>query len=131
MGVPSHLGITSTGKFVPKNRVAHELSFLGQISGHSVNSRLCNKSTLEPCIFAYVLLRTIHYIVSLWAKHPQRRSWIRKEGFKSAFRILHFDSITAFRSSVRVKLDGTYYILLSLRQPFGGMVRQMYIMWMT
>ena len=30
------------------------------------------------------------------------------------------DTITANRSTVRVKLNGDYYILLPLRQPFGG-----------
>ena len=27
MGVATHLGVTSTGDFVPKNRVTHDLSF--------------------------------------------------------------------------------------------------------
>ena len=119
MGVATHLGVTSTGEFLPKNRVTHDLSFPGKFSGQSVNSRL-KRTSLEPCMFSYVLLRTIHYIVSLREKFPDRRIWIRKEDFKSAFRRLHLNNITALRSAVRVKLNELYYILISLRQPFGG-----------
>ena len=53
-------------------------------------------------------------------KYPKRKIWIWKEDFKLAFIRLHLNSITAFRSAVRVTIIGTYYILISLRQPFGG-----------
>ena len=38
----------------------------------------------------------------------------------SAFRRFHLNSLTALRSAVRVQLNDTYLILISLRQSFGG-----------
>ena len=57
--------------------------------------------------------------MALRKKHPQTRIWIRKEDIKSAFRRLHLNATTAFRSAVRVNLDGCWYIIISLRMPFG------------
>ncbi len=119
MGVATHLGINEEGKFLPKNRVTHDLSFLGEISRTSVNSRVKTKN-LEPCMFSFVLLRVIHYIVALRRKYPNRKIWLRKEDFKSAFRRLHLNAKTALRSAVRVKIGGEWYIVVSLRMPFGG-----------
>ena len=119
IGVAMHLGNTDTGKFKPKDRLMHDLSFLGATSMQSIISRL-KKQNLEPCMFSFVLSRIILYIVSLCAKYPFRCIWIRKEDIKSAFRRLHLDSITAVRSAVRVNLNNNMYILVSLRMPFGG-----------
>ena len=85
-------------------------------SGELKNSRVKSEK-LEPCKFSFVL---IHYIVALRRKHPNTRIWIRKEDIKLAFRRLHLNAQTAFRSTVRVKIDGNWYILISLRIPFGG-----------
>ena len=45
---------------------------------------------------------------------------LRKRDFKSAYKRHHLRAKTAVKSAVRVKLDGRYYILVSLRLPFGG-----------
>ncbi len=119
MGVVMHLGITDKGEFLPKSRVTHDLSFPGAVSSTSVNSRV-RTSSLEPCMFAHVFCRITHYIVALCRKYPKTRIWIRKEGFKSAFRRLHLNALTALRSAVWVELDEVWYLLVSLRQPFGG-----------
>ena len=119
MGVATHLGITEYGTFEPKNRVTHDLSFPGKFSGESLNSRV-KIDSLEPCIFSYVFLRIIDYIVSLRNQYPQTRIWIRKEDIKSAFRRLHLGAITAYRSAVRMKIEDNWCIILSLRMPFGG-----------
>ena len=119
MGVAAHLGITETGNFEIKNRVTHDLSFPGKFSGESVNSRV-KKHELEPCMFSFVFSRIVHYIVALRRKFKNTRIWIRKEDIKSAFRRLHLNAITAFRSAVRVYIDGNWYIIISLRMPFGG-----------
>ena len=119
MGVATHLGVTEDGTFEPKDRVTHDLSFPGKFSEKSVNSRV-KMDKLEPCMFSFVLLRIVHYIVALRKKHPKTRIWIRKEDIKSAFRRLHLNATTAFRSAVRVMLDGHWYIIISLRMPFGG-----------
>jgi hypothetical protein len=119
MGVADQLGISATGEFVSKLRVTHDLSFAQAVSGESLNSRV-NKEELEPCMFGHTLLRLVHHIVYLRSKYPTKKIWLRKEDFKSAYRRMHLNAKTAFQTSVRVKLKGKFYILVSLRLPFGG-----------
>ncbi len=119
MGVATHLGITEDDTFEEKDRVTHDLSFPGGFSGESVNSRV-KMEELEPCMFSFAFSRIIHYIVALRKKIPNKRIWIRKEDVKSAFRQLHLNARTAFRSMVRVNIDGEWYIIIFLRMPFGG-----------
>ena len=40
--------------------------------------------------------------------------------FKSAYRRVHLKAATAVQSAVRLKMKGKWYILISLRLPFGG-----------
>ena len=119
MGVAEQLGVNAAGDFVNKKRITHDLSFPGAVSDESVNSRVI-KDNLEPCMFGHTLLRVIHYIVNLRARHPRKKIWLRKEDFKSAYRRLHTRARTASRSAIRVKIKGIWYIILSLRLPFGG-----------
>ena len=119
MGVADQLGVSATGEFVKKLRVTHDLSFPQAISGESINSRV-KQEELEPCMFGHTFLRLIHHIVYLRQKYPNTIIWLRKEDFKSAYRRLHLNAKTALKSAVRVKLQGLYYILVSLRLPFGG-----------
>ena len=119
MGVATHLGVSEDGTFVEKDRITHDLSFPGAISTELRNSRV-NESELEPCMFGYVLLRMIHYILNLRRRHKDRKIFLRKEDFKSAFRRLHLDAVSALRSATIVPFDSTPYLLLSLRMPFGG-----------
>ncbi len=72
MGVATHLGVTEDGTFEPKDRVTHNLSFPGKFSGKSVNSRV-KMDESEPCMFSFVFLRIIHYIVALKKKHQKTR----------------------------------------------------------
>jgi hypothetical protein len=60
--------INELGEKIPKYRMTHDQSFPGP-SGHSVNNRVL-KDKLPPCMYSYVLLRSIHYIVSLRLQHP-------------------------------------------------------------
>ena len=119
MGVATHLGVTADGTFKSKRRVTHDLSFPGFYSEESVNSRI-EKHSLEPIMFGHTLLRIIHYIVNLRTRHPHAIIWIRKEDFKSAFRRTHLNGISAVRSAFRIKIHGLWYLLISLRMPFGG-----------
>ena len=119
MGVANQLGISATGDFVSKLRVTHDLSFPQEVSGESINSRV-KQDELEPCMFGHTFLRVIHHIVYLRQKYPNKIIWLRKEDFKSAYRRLHLGAKTAIKSAVRVKLKGKFYILISLRLPFGG-----------
>ena len=119
MGVAEALGISARGKFVPKKRITHDLSFLGCKSQESTNSRILDES-LEPCMFGYCLLRLIHKILQLRRKYPSDTIWIRKEDIKSAYRRIHMHPKSAFKVGVQAKLDGVSYLIISLRLPFGG-----------
>ena len=119
MGVAEQLGVSETGEFIEKLRITHDLSFPAAFSNQSVNSRV-NKDELEPCMFGHALQRLIHHIVVLRKRHPDKRIWLRKEDFKSAYRRMHLRARTAKRTGVKIVIDGITYILISLRLPFGG-----------
>ena len=119
MGVATHTGICSDGTFVEKDRVTHDLSFPGAASKESVNSRVIS-TELEPCMFSYVLLRLIHYVVNLRRRHRESRIWLRKEDYKSAFRRIHLSAKTALEAAVTVEIAQKKYIAIPLRMPFGG-----------
>ena len=88
LGVADQLGVSSSGEFISKLRVTHDLSFPGANSGESINSRTTSDS-LEPCMFGHTLLRVIHHIVYLRTKYPGEIILLRKEDFKSAYRRIH------------------------------------------
>ena len=119
MGVVEQLGINKNGDFVPKKRITHDLSFPGQRSKTSINSRVV-QGVLEPCLFGYTMLRIIHRIVHLRSLHPFKKIWIRKEDAKSAYRRLHLHFETAIRTGVQITVAEFQYLLISLRLPFGG-----------
>ena len=119
MGVATHIGIQSDGSFAPKARVTHDLSFPGQHSDHSINSRVLQEN-LQPCMFGHALLRIIHRIVHLRELFPHTTIWIRKEDAKSAYRRVHLNAKTAFKTAVQLTIDDIAYILIALRLPFGG-----------
>ena len=119
MGIAEHLGIAENGEYVDKLRVTHDLSFPGAKSNESINSRV-DKEKLEPIMFGHCLLRVIHRIVDLRARHPTKKIFIRKEDLKSAYRRMHLQAKSALRSAVRVRIDGIWYILISTRLPFRG-----------
>ena len=119
MGVADQLGVTATGDFAMKRRVTHDLSFPGQYSGESINSRVI-KEVLEPCMFGHALVRIIHYIVNTRSRFPNKKIWIRKEDLKSAYRRMHLNAETSFQSAIKIKIRGKWYIFISARLPFGG-----------
>ena len=119
MGVATHLGINAEGEFIAKDRLTHDLSFPGAYTGESINSRL-RRDELEPCMFGYALNRIIHHILHLRQQYPESIIWLRKEDFKSAYRRVHLKAGTAWRSVVRMEIDGEDLLLVSLRLPFGG-----------
>ena len=88
MGVIERLGIAETGEYIPKKRITHDLSWPGQITGESVNSRM-DKQQFEPIMFGDCLLRIIHYIVHLRKRYPNKKILIRKEDLKSAYRRMY------------------------------------------
>ena len=119
MGVVEQLGINEHGDFVPKRRITHDLSFPGQSSNSSINSRVV-EDVLEPCLFGHAMLRIIHWIIHLRSLHPSKKIWIRKEDAKSAYRRMHLHAKTVTRTGVQISFENFNYLLLSLRLPFGG-----------
>lgn len=119
MGVAEHLGINSLGEYVPKQRVTHDLSSPGVRSGESINCRM-DRSKLEPIMIGHCMSRLLHQIVTLRRMYPGKKIWIRKEDIKSAYRRLHLRAGSALKSGMRVKIDGKWYIIISLRITFGG-----------
>jgi hypothetical protein len=63
LGCQQQETINEFGEKIPKYQMTHDQSFPGP-SGHSVNNRVL-KDQLPPYMYSYVLLRSIHYIVSL------------------------------------------------------------------
>ena len=119
MGVAEHLGIQEDGSFSMKKRVTHDLSFPGEASEHSINSRVIEDS-LEPCMFGHALLRVVHRIVHLRRIHPNSKIWLRKDDAKSAYRRVHLNAETVLQSAVQIEFEKLKCILLALRLPFGG-----------
>ena len=119
MGVATHIGVQSDGSFAPKPRVTHDLSFPGKHSDESINSRVMEES-LQPCMFGHALLRIVHRIVHLRELFPEKTIWIRKEDAKSAYRRVHLNANTAFKTAVQLTIEDIAYILIALRLPFGG-----------
>ena len=119
MGVSEHLRITDTGEYVPRIWFTHELSLLGAVSKEYINYRV-DKEILEPRMFGHCLLQVIHQIVDLIFRNPQVKIFIRKEDLKSSYRRMHLQENSALQSSVHVKINEIWYILLLLRLLFGG-----------
>ncbi len=55
--------INELGERIPKYRMTHDQSFPGP-SGNSVNIRVI-KDKLPPCMYSFVLIRSLHFIVNL------------------------------------------------------------------
>ena len=119
LGVTEQMGVSASGEFVKKLRITHDLSFQGNESDESTNSRVV-EDELEPCLFGYTLLRVIHRIVHLRKLHPKSIIWIRKEDLKSAYRRMHMHADTAVKTAVQLRIEGNELLLISLRLPFGG-----------
>ena len=84
-----------------------------------MNTRV-REEELEPCMFGFMLSRLFHYVVRMRQELPSTIIWIRKEDFKSAFRRVHLNAETSWKSVVRLPIDGVDLLLVSLRLPFGG-----------
>ena len=64
MGIATRLGIAATGEYVEKDRITHDLSWKGEFSKTSINSRI-NEDSLDPVMFGHCISRIIHNIVNL------------------------------------------------------------------
>jgi hypothetical protein len=119
MGVVSQSTINELGEVIPSNRVTHDLSFPGPLSGLSINSRT-KMDCLEPCFYGYTLSRIIHKIVAYRIMYPTTPIVLQKVDFKSAYRRMHVNAATATQCLSQTTINGEDYILLPLRLSFGG-----------
>ncbi len=97
-----------------KYRLTHDQSFEAS-TGMSVNNRTL-RSQLDPLFYGGCLSRTLHYIVSLRLRHPNKRILGGKSDIKSAYRRITLNGETAVRCSMMCENFG----LISLRLTFGG-----------
>ena len=106
--------INEQGERYTKFRMTHDQSFLGP-SLHSVNERVM-KENLPNYMYSFALLRILHYIVSLRARHPKTKIFISKFDIDSAYRRCHLSGSTASESLTIY--NGT--LIMALRMTFGG-----------
>ena len=71
-------------------------------------------------MFGHFLLQVINQIVDLISRHPQVKIFIWKEYLKSAYCQMNIQANSSLQPEVRVNMNERWYILLSLRLPFGG-----------
>jgi hypothetical protein len=120
MGIVSQSTINERGEVIPSNRITHDLSFPGMVSGESINSRT-QIDKLEPCRYGHMLLRCIHYIIKLRLMHVDLPIMLQKTDFKSAYRRVHLNAETATQCMAQMHLPtGEHLVLLPLRLTFGG-----------
>jgi hypothetical protein len=94
--------------------MTHDQSFPGP-SGTSVNSRV-DSTVLPPIMYSFVLLRTIHYIVGVWTRHPITKIFLCKFDINAAYRRCTLSDRTAFKS---MTIFG-HFLLVALHLTFGG-----------
>jgi hypothetical protein len=119
MGVVSQSTINELGEIVPSNRVTHDLSFPGPISGVSINSRT-KMECLEPCYYGHMLGRLIHQIVAYRINFPTSPIVLQKVDFKSAYRRMHLNAQIATQCLSQANINGEDFVFLPLRLSFGG-----------
>jgi hypothetical protein len=116
LGLAHQFGINERGEIVPKARLTHDQSF-NVIPGtrRSVNHRTL-LHLLTPCRYGHALLRFIHVVLSLRARHPSTPILMTKIDLKAAYRRVHLAAQMALQACVMI--GGL--LLLALRLTFGG-----------
>jgi hypothetical protein len=106
--------INERGERIPKYRMTHDQSFPGP-SGNSINQRVI-KEKLPQCMYSFVLLRSIHYIVYLRLKHPKTKIFLCKFDLDAAYCCCHLSGKTA---SECLTIHNNI-LRMALRMTFGG-----------
>ena len=114
-GVVHQGTINELGQLITKDRPTHDQSFAARPGGKSINDR-CVMELLTPCMFGHALLRIIHFILHLRTRFPQKRIFLQKVDFKSAYRRMHLSAGMAAKCVTVVRK----LAYVSLRLPFGG-----------
>ncbi len=86
-----------------------------RLSGQSINLWVV-KDKLPPCMYSFVLLRTLHFIVHLWLQHPMSRIYICKFDLDAAYRRCHLSGNTAAEC---LMIHDNFH-LMALCMTFGG-----------
>ena len=118
-GILSQHTITENGDIVDKSRFTHDQSYPGQHSKKSINSRVIDED-LVSCMFGYMHLRCIHYIIGFRQQHLSLRIGMSKIDYKLAYRRQRFDAKTAVKSLTQVIIDNCIFLLMALRLTFRG-----------
>ena len=121
MGVADQLTISELGEVIQKDRVTHNLSFPGEVSGESINSMIDDNS-LFVLIYGHTHSRCIHQIVATQKRFPSSRILGNKADFKSMHRRQHLAGKAALHSVTQANLNNFNFILMALRLIFGGQV---------
>ena len=119
MGLTTQGTINEKGEIAMKDRVIHNQSMKGAISGKSINDRII-EDELAPLRYGHMLSRLIHQIVAMRTLYPNKRILLRKDDFKSAYRRQHLNGWSALKTIVQIVREGITFFLLSLRLTFGG-----------
>jgi hypothetical protein len=106
--------INERGERTKRFRMMHDQSFLGP-SQHSVNERVI-KELLPHCMYSFVLLRILHYIVSLRGRHYSMKIFLSKFDLDLVYHHCHLSGITAVEC-LAIHKDT---LLMALRMTFGG-----------
>jgi hypothetical protein len=115
LGMAEQLTLTESGERNPKYRLTQDLSYSLTKKGVSINSRI-DMDQYPEMVYGWCLLRIIHFIVALRAKHPGVRIFIAKYDYSNAYRrIAH--AATAAAQSVALFAGMAF---LALRLTFGG-----------
>ena len=83
-GIAQQTTIDSNGNITEKKRPTHDASS-PRHSKTSVNS-LCDKNQLDPCVFAFCLIRILHMIHILRVQNPSTPILIGKYDLDAAYR---------------------------------------------
>lgn len=106
--------INEAGERINKFRMTHDQTFPGP-SGLSVNLRV-EQELLPPCMYSFVLLRSLHYIISLRRRHPSTKIFISKFDIDAAYRRCHLSGTTAHEC---LSIHNNT-LIMALRMTFGG-----------
>ena len=115
MNVVDQNNIIEFGEIISKQRMTHNQSKIFDGSGTSVNGRV-DKEALQACMFGHCITRMIHFILALRTAHPNKRIFMQKIDYKSAYRRAHLNCQTAIQSMTQYG----EYLYIALRATFGG-----------
>ena len=114
LGVATQWSLNHNGDRVIKRRTTHDCTFPGP-SGDSCNNRVI-KDLIPECKYGHALLRFLHGISSIRARHPTSPIIMTKTDMDAAYRRIH-SNITSAVTCITILQEIAY---LLTRLPFGS-----------